>query len=333
MNAGPARVLAALRQAGGAPCSGEALSNEHGVSRTQVWKHVQALRLRGYAIDAEPGDGYRLVGAPDRLYPEEIGPGLGTQWLAQKVHHFDEIDSTNREAFDLARNGAAHGTTIIAESQSAGRGRLGRQFYSPAHQNLYTSIVLRPEVTTAAAPGWILASAIAVADTIRDTVGDARAVEIKWPNDILLGGRKTSGILMELSGEAARVAFLILGIGINLNVDPSTFPGEFRQRATSVSSFLGAPVDRIAFTQRLFENLEPILDSCARSGLAGILPRFESHFHMAGQTVHIRDMDGSTRGGTVVGIDELGALRLAPAGGGPEQRVVAGDVTLEKESP
>ena len=331
MNSGPARVLEALRRAGGRSCSGELLSESQGISRAQVWKHVQTLRASGYRIEGERGDGYRLVAAPDRLYPEEILPDLKTRWLARDLRYFDETDSTNRVALDLAREGAAHGTTVVADAQTAGRGRLGRSFFSPPGTNLYTSIVLRPQVTTVEAPAWILASAVAVAETVASFVSDPGSVEIKWPNDVLLGGRKTSGILMELGAEATRVAYLVLGIGVNLNVDPSDFPEEFRTTATSLREHCGRPVERVPFARRLYENLEATLDTCQREGFSGVLPRFQSLFHMVGRTIRVRDLDGGTRAGTVAGIDRDGALLLDIAPDGPRERVVAGDVTLEKE--
>lgn len=331
MNPGPARVLDALRRAGGRSCSGEVLSESQGVSRAQVWKDVRTLRARGYTIEAEPGDGYRLVAVPDRLYPEEIALGLGTRWLARDIHYFEETDSTNRVALDLARTGAAHGTTVIAEAQTAGRGRLGRAFFSPPGTNLYTSMLLRPELTTAEAPAWILASAVAVAETVAEFVERPDAVEIKWPNDVLIDGRKTCGILMELSAEATRVAHLVLGIGVNLNVDPQTFPEEFRSAATSVGAHRSEPVERVSFARRLYENLEGTLEICEREGLAGVLPRFETHFRMRGRAIRVRDFDGTLRAGSVAGIDHDGAL-LLKTNGGLNERIVAGDVTLEKES-
>lgn len=137
MNEGSARVLAALRRAEGRTCSGVALSEELGVSRAQIWKRVENLRARGYTVDAEAGGGYRLGAVPDRLYPEEVGNGLRTSWLAQEIHYFDETDSTNRVALDLARQGAPHGATVIAEGQTAGRGRLGRAFFSALPEPLH----------------------------------------------------------------------------------------------------------------------------------------------------------------------------------------------------
>jgi len=328
---GAARVLEALRRAGDRSCSGAALSAEQGVSRAQVWKHVEALRALGYKIEAAPGDGYRLVETPDRLYPEELQAGLETAWLARDLRWFETVDSTNRVAQDLARAGAAHGTTVVAEAQSAGRGRLGRRFFSPPHLNLYTSVVLRPRITTATAPSWILASAVAVAEAIAQTLPDPEAVEIKWPNDVLLGGLKTSGILMELGAEASRVAFLVLGIGVNLNVSREQLPEEFRHLATSLSSHAGHRIPRVAFAQRLYAELERCLDRCAAQGFEGLRDAFEARFRMAGRAVRVLELDGEETRGVALGIDPDGALRIRGEDGA-ERRVIAGDVTLAKET-
>jgi BirA family biotin operon repressor/biotin-[acetyl-CoA-carboxylase] ligase len=327
MNDGMARILQALHEADGVPCSGGQLSTALGVSRAQIWKHVTALRDRGYRIDGEPGGGYRLVAVPDRLFAEEIQRGLSTVWLGRNLHYFDEIDSTNRAALDLARSGAAHGTAVIAEAQHAGRGRLGRSFHSPAHQNLYTSIVLRPQIDTARAPTLLLAAGVAVAEAIVDWLGDAEPVRIKWPNDVLLGGRKTSGILMELGAEEARVSHAVLGIGVNLNVDPSTFPAEFRERATSLSRFAGRPVDRAAFTRLLYSRLEDVLDAHARGGLPAVRARFDAFFDMLGRTVTVHQMGDSVLVGTVLGLAESGALQIESSDGN-RLTVFAGDVSL-----
>jgi BirA family biotin operon repressor/biotin-[acetyl-CoA-carboxylase] ligase len=300
------------------------------VSRAQIWKHVEALRSQGYAIDAEPGGGYRLTGVPDRLYPQEIGAGLETRWLARDIRYFDRVDSTNRVALELARAGAPHGTCVIAEGQSAGRGRLGRSFFSPPYLNLYTSIVLRPRLTTAEAPLWILASAAAVADAVAASLPRAEDVEIKWPNDVLLGGLKACGILMELGAEATRVAYLVLGIGVNLNVAREAFPEEFRAHATSLAAHGGRPVDRTAFARRLYNALEETLDLCQARGFEAVRPRFEARFRMRGRRVRARELGGAEHVGVACGIDADGALRIG-TDAGSEVRVVAGDVTLIKE--
>jgi BirA family biotin operon repressor/biotin-[acetyl-CoA-carboxylase] ligase len=326
---GPARVLNVLRRAGGRSCSGASLSTELGRTRAQVWKHVEVLRDLGYGIEATPGDGYRLVAVPDRLYAEEISAGLQTRWLARDLHWLDTTDSTNRVAQELARAGAAHGTTVVAEHQTAGRGRLSRSFFSPANLNLYTSIVLRPRIDTAEAPTWILAAAVAVADAVAETAGDPGAVEIKWPNDVLLGGLKTSGILMELGAEGTRVAWLVLGIGVNLNVDRTQFPVEFRHLATSLTAHTGRRIDRVAFARRLYNGLERTLDRCAASGFGSIRPAFEAYFKMAGRPVEVVDLAGARTRGRALGIDEGGALRIEREDGAVV-RVVAGDVTVAK---
>jgi len=302
------------------------------VSRAQVWKHVQTLRARGYTIDGDPGEGYRLSAVPDRLYAEEILVGLDTTWLAREIHYFETVDSTNRVALDLARSGSTHGTTVVADQQTAGRGRLGRAFFSPPATNLYTSIVLRPRIHTAEAPSWIFAAAVSVALTIEQTLGKPGEAEIKWPNDVLIGGLKTSGILMELGAEATRVDFLVLGVGVNLNVDRSQFPEEFRHRATSLASYSGRPVDRLAFARRLYTNLETTLDVCADRGFEGIRAEFDAHFHMRGKRIRVHQLDGSELRGTVRGVDDDGALRLQ-LDAGDVIRVIAGDVTLAEEKP
>jgi len=330
---GAARVLAALRSAGEARLSGEALSAQRGVSRAQIWKHVETLRGAGYQIEGEPGGGYRLAAAPDRLYAEEVQPRLQTRWLARRFVWLDETDSTNRVAADLAAEGAEHGTTVVAEAQSAGRGRLGRAFFSPPYANLYTSIVLRPNLDTARAPTTILAAAIAVAETVAAFAGEPDAVEIKWPNDVLLGGLKTSGILMEMGAEATRVRHLILGIGVNLNVARESFPEEFRGLATSLATHCGARIDRVAFAAGLYDNLEAILDRHAEGGFEALRPRFEARFRMRGRRIQVLDAIGGKEAaieGTATGIDVDGAL-LVLRSDGTQQRVVAGDVTIAKE--
>jgi BirA family biotin operon repressor/biotin-[acetyl-CoA-carboxylase] ligase len=325
-------VLEALRRAAGGRCSGKTLSDAEGVSRAQVWKHVETLRRRGYQIEASPGAGYRLVRSPDRLYPEEILAGLETRWLGREIHYYDCVDSTNRVALDLARAGAAHGTCVIAEAQTAGRGRLGRSFFSPPHSSLYTSILLRPLLTTDRAPAWILAAASAVAESVAEAVGDrdGSAVEIKWPNDVLLGGLKTSGILLELGAEATRVSYLVLGIGVNLNVERAQFPADFRHLATSLAQHLGRRVDRAAFTRLLYRRLESTLDLCAAGGFDAVRPRFEARFRMAGRAVRILGAQGGELSGVARGIDADGAL-LVETGTGAITRVIAGDVSLAKE--
>jgi BirA family transcriptional regulator, biotin operon repressor / biotin---[acetyl-CoA-carboxylase] ligase len=258
-----------------------------------------------------------------------ITAGLETRWLARELTCLASTDSTMRVAAEQALAGAAHGAAVIAEEQTAGRGRLGRSFFSPPGANLYTSILLRPTPPGMLAPTLVLASGVAVAECVAAWLGDAARVELKWPNDVRIDRRKTSGILVELTSSGNAPAFAVLGIGVNLNVDPATFPDDFRRRATSLSAAGGRAVDRVAFAQRLYGSLEPVLDLHASAGFAALRPRFDVLFRMRGEKVRVLEPGGAACEGSVLGIDADGALRLAASGG--ERRVVAGEVTLLPE--
>ena len=280
-----------------------------------------------------PGAGTRsprvakpLLAPQPALTLEAIAPR--TRWLARTQHWFEEIDSTNRHALALAAGGAAHGTAVIAEAQSAGRGRLGRSFFSPPRTNLYVSFVLRPHGSAAALGTLPLAAGVALAETVAHELGDAARVELKWPNDVLVDGKKVSGILLERSGATA-AAPVILGIGVNLNVDPATFPDDFRARASSLSALAGRAIERARFAAELFERLEAALDAHAVSGFAALRPRFDALFRMTGRRVRVADAAERVREGLVLGVGADGSLRLGTYAG--EERLLAGDVTLLKE--
>ena len=276
-------------------------------------------------------------GAPDggaAWLASEIRQQLESRWLARELHALDEADSTNRVATELALAGAAHGTTVLADAQTAGRGRHGRSFFSPAGRNLYTSVVLRP-ASGRIAPTTVLAASIAVAQTAAHWLDDPTRVAIKWPNDVQLDGRKTSGILMEglAAGGSSSGACAVLGIGVNLNVGRDELPEEFRAQATSVAAACGKPVNRPAFAARLYGTLERVLDLHEQLGFEGVRAEFEAYFRMAGETLRVADLDGAVQAeGTALGIGSDGALRLRGEDG-REQRVLAGDVTVVKEDP
>lgn len=326
------KILTALLSSDPLPCSGEMLSERLGVSRAQIWKHVNHLRKRGYQIDGAAGDGYRLTHLPDRLYPEEIRRGLETNWLAQEIVYLDQTESTNQDAARLAREGASHGTTVIAESQTAGKGRLGREFHSPAYQNLYTSIVLRPEMEISRVSTLLLTAGVAVARAVARMLGSAERVEIKWPNDVLIGGLKTSGVLMELEAEENRIKSAILGIGVNLNVDPQEFPADFRSRATSLARETGSPVNRTHFSQLLYSILEEVIDLHCNADFEAVKPQFEDFFRMKGRKIRVANMDGDEIEGRTIGIADQGALEIE-TDSGERIQVLAGDVTICKEDP
>lgn len=315
------RILAWLRETP-APLSGEELARRLGCSRAAVWKHVAALRRAGYRIEARHARGYVLAGGPDRIGPAELGPHLTGRW--REVVWRAELDSTQRLARERARAGAPEGTVVIAEAQTQGRGRLGRQWHSPPGVNLYCTLVLRPPRSPAVAPQLALVAGVAVADAVRDTIG--RAAQIKWPNDVLLGGRKVAGILTEMEGEAERVAFVLVGIGVNVNLDPAGFPPDLAAGATSLRAAAGAPVDRAVFTARLLAALEARYGQFLAGGFAAIRPAFEATAFLTGRAVRVSGPEAAAQG-RVVGVDDEGALRLERADGAT-LRVLAGEVTL-----
>lgn len=222
-------ILQALRTSGDY-VSGEVLSNELGISRVSIWKHIRNLMQRGYVIESSP-KGYCLISPPDLLLPYEL-PG----W-EQKIHHFREVGSTMDVAKELAKKGAKEGTIIVAESQAYGRGRLSREWLSP-EGGIYFTIILRPKISPVYAPRINLMASVAVAKTIRRLLG-LRA-ELKWPNDVLIEGRKVCGILAEMEAEVDAINFVNLGIGINAN-----FPiSQCEKGMTSLKEELGKEIGR-----------------------------------------------------------------------------------------
>jgi BirA family transcriptional regulator, biotin operon repressor / biotin---[acetyl-CoA-carboxylase] ligase len=315
-------VLAFLVDSGDDFTSGEALSDKLGLSRTAVWKYVDSLRNKGYRIDAIPARGYKLVEVPDRLTSLELSPLLNTHDLGRGIHHHETVPSTNQVAFELATDGAAHGEVVIAEQQTQGRGRRGRTWVSPAQKNLYLSIILRPEqLPPQRAPELTLVAAVALAETIREAGIDA---EIKWPNDVHVGGRKLAGILTELSAEPERVHFAILGIGVNLNATAEDFPPELRELATSLSEIRGERIPRALFAAALLSSLEKWLDLHAAEGFEPVRAAWKLMSSTLGQEILVKTEKSELRG-TAVDVDASGALVVETAPGKVE-RVHAGDV-------
>ncbi|MDG2303863.1 MAG: biotin--[acetyl-CoA-carboxylase] ligase [Candidatus Binatia bacterium] len=307
---------------GGAWCSGAEIGTRIGVSRTAVWKKIEALRERGYSIEAMAGRGYRLLGGPDRLLPTEVRRHLTAKRLGMDIVHREEVDSTNRLAGELARGGAPEGTVVVAEAQTAGRGRLGREWTSPSNLNLYLSVVLRPPVAPVDVTSLSLVAAIAVAEAILSTT-DLRS-GIKWPNDVLLGQRKVCGILTEMDAESDRVRFLVLGIGVNLNATARDFPPELRRKASSLRIATRRRIDRAAFTGALLNELEVVYDQFVAGGFPAVQKAYEAYHCLPGRRVRVEGA-GNPRG-VVRGVAPDGALLVETADG--VVRVSSGEVTL-----
>lgn len=318
-------VLAFLAEAADDVVSGQAISDKLGLTRAAVWKHVEALRGQGYRIDAVATRGYRLVAVPDRLRALELRPLLNTHDVGQVLHCHEELGSTNDEAKALAEAGAEHGEVVVAELQTGGRGRRGRSWISPARRNVAFSVILRPEdLPPARAPELTLVAAVAICDALRHAGVEAG---IKWPNDVLVRGRKIAGILTELSAEADRVHWVVVGVGVNVNARPEDFPPELRGQATSLLIERDQPAPRALFLVACLAGLEGWYDRHAEEGFAPIRQAWRERSVTLGQDVTVRS-DGDEVTGRAEDIDEAGALLVRTATG--LVRVTSGDVALPR---
>jgi BirA family transcriptional regulator, biotin operon repressor / biotin---[acetyl-CoA-carboxylase] ligase len=320
-------VLAFLAEAGDEFVSGEAISDKLGLTRAAVWKHVEALRSHGYRIDAIRARGYRLSEVPDRLTPLELRPLLNTHDVGQVLHWHEEVASTSDLAKELAEDGAEHGEVVIADFQTAGRGRRGRPWISPPGKNLYFSVVLRPDLPPARAPELTLVGSLAICDALRQA---GVAAGIKWPNDVLASGRKIAGILTELAAEPDRVQWVVLGAGVNVNASLEDFPEELRGEATSVLLERGQAAPRALLAAACFTALEHWLDRHAEEGFGVVRDAWRERSVTLGREVVVK-ADGREITGTAVDLDETGALLVRGAGG--VERILAGDVTLLRPVP
>jgi BirA family biotin operon repressor/biotin-[acetyl-CoA-carboxylase] ligase len=317
-------VLAFLAEAADEFVSGEAISDKLGLSRAAVWKHVNALRAQGYRIDAIPARGYRLAGIPDRLGALELRPLLSTSELGHTLHCFDEVASTNDVAKALAEDGALHGEVVVAERQTAGRGRRGRAWVSPPGRNVYLSVILRPELPPQRAAEVTLVASVALCEAVREAGVEA---DIKWPNDVLAGGRKLGGILTEMAAEPDKVQWVVVGIGVNLNARREDFPPELRDVATSLAMERGEPVPRALFAAALLGALERRLTVHAEEGFGEIRDAWREMSGTLGRDVRVATAEGEIVG-RAEDIDETGALLVR----GPRglERITGGDVHLAR---
>jgi BirA family biotin operon repressor/biotin-[acetyl-CoA-carboxylase] ligase len=319
-------ILQLLRENPSAYLSGEEISHRLKVSRTAVWKRVKGLRALGYEIEASTRLGYRLIQSPDLLIPSEVSPLLETKWMGKTIHHFHTIDSTNSKAYQLALNGAKEGEVVIAESQHKGRGRIGRHWFSPPYLNLYLSAILRPDIPPYQASLITLLAAVAAAEAIEKFSGLPPL--IKWPNDILLRDRKVAGLLNEIHSEMDRIHFVILGIGVNLNMDEKMFPEEIRTVATSLKREMGQTISRKTFLKILLQELERWYMIFSGEGGASILKAWKEKAQIKGRTVKVASFNEILMG-VAIDVDSEGALILETREG-ERRRIIAGDIEYKK---
>jgi len=321
-----ARILAALR-ANRDGVSGAALAEQLGVSRAAIWARIEELRRLQYDIEAGPHFGYRLLSSPDVLHADDLLARLGeTRVIGRDLRVFEQTTSTNDVVEKLARDGVREGVVVFAESQTQGRGRLGRKWVSPAHQGLWFSILLRPDFRPQLATQLTVASATALRRAIELQTG--LAPEIKWPNDILLGGKKLAGILTELSAELDRVRYVILGIGVDVNLTAAAFPADLRKTATSLRIETGRPVSRAELAVHILRELDRDYARVCAGQFTRVADEWEAHCSTIGREVTVQLGARRVRG-CVESLDDDGALLLRSEHGHLE-RITGGDVTLEK---
>lgn len=305
--------------------SGEAISRELHVSRTAVWKHINGLRKLGYVIEAIPSRGYCLRSSPDLLTAGEITAHMSASVIGRRIVCLAETVSTNNDAFRLAEQGADEGTVVLADKQNGGRARLGRNWLSPTGVNLYCSVILRPSCMPYEAPQLTFLSAVAVARSIERNTG--LAPQIKWPNDVLINGKKVAGLLNEMSAETDGVNFVILGIGVNLNMDADQFGADLRHPATSLLIESGNKVWRSVFAATMLNELDQLYAEFRAHGFGPVRDEWQRRCNAHGRHIVVSDGGAETMRGMFAGIDGSGALLIQGADGSTT-RILSGDVRV-----
>jgi BirA family biotin operon repressor/biotin-[acetyl-CoA-carboxylase] ligase len=321
-----AKILSALRE-NPAGVSGADLAGQLGVTRAAIWGRLEDLRQLGYEIEAGPHFGYRLVGVPDVLHADDLLARLGkTKVIGRDIRVFERTTSTNDVIEKLARDGVKEGAVVFAESQTKGRGRLGRKWISPERKGLWFSVLLRPDLRPQETTQLTVAFATALRRAIQSETG--LHPEIKWPNDIVIGGKKVAGILTELSAELDRVRHVILGIGVDVNLGAGEFPPELRKLATSLKIESGRTILRAELATAILRELDSDYARIGGGFFAEVADEWQEHCKTIGRQVTIQIGERRIRG-RAESLDDDGALLLRTDHGRLE-RITGGDLTLEK---
>ena len=298
--------------------SGEDISAHLKISRQALWKHIQELKDKGYAIEAVPHLGYHLESSPDRLFEFEILRGLNTKTFGKKIFYFDTLTSTIDMAMDLGVKGAPGGTVILAESQTKGKGRLGRSWFSPKYKGLYMSLILRPDMLPTQASILTLLSAVSICEAIKIVSGIT--TQIKWPNDLLINNKKLVGILTQVIAETDKIDFVIISAGINVNNDKKSLIST----ATSLREHKKEEISRVSLLQEVLRRLEANYLLLEKKFASSILEKWRQHNATLGRRVKVYCQHKHTEG-EALDIDTDGGLLLRKDNGITE-KVMAGDV-------
>ena len=323
-------LLEIIRAQPSHPFSIPSLRRELGCNNDLIQSSIKLLVDSGYQIDTSRSKTCRFVSAPDKLLENEIKYKLNTKYIGQTVSAYQTVQSTNKVAARLAQSLAnkkqlIEGAIVVAESQTRGRGRMGRDWMSLPELGIYLSLIICPEIDPAEAPGLSLLAALSLADTF--SAYKAPKVNIKWPNDCLLRGRKVAGILTELTAEIGKIHYVIIGVGININHRRNDFPSGLSRTATSLRAELGTKTARIPFLQSFLMNFETDYDCFKRSGLKSLRKRILGYSNLIDRRIEL-DLRGDRVIGVVVDIDDSGRLILETDQG--RCAFNAGEVTIIK---
>lgn len=302
----------------GSYVSGEEISKELGVSRAAVWKHIKKLRELGYEIESKTNEGYKLIKTPDRQIQFELERMLNTKIIGHKILFLEEVDSTNNKAKQIALD-SQDGDVVVSETQHSGRGRRGREWHSPKG-GIYISFILKPNISPERAPQITLLSSVALVETLNSMKSKMNA-KIKWPNDILISGRKISGILTELSSDMEKINYVVVGIGINLNTDLEDLP----EKAASLKVEMDQEISVKLFLKSFFEHYDTVYQEYLNNGIDQIIEKWKKNSDTLGKNVKIIGIN-ETYDGLAKDIDENGALILKTKD--KEIKVYSGDVSL-----
>ncbi|NLK43342.1 MAG: biotin--[acetyl-CoA-carboxylase] ligase [Tissierellia bacterium] len=303
--------------------SGQEISKDFHMTRAAIWKYINILREEGYNIESVPSKGYRLVSLPDLLTYEEIREYLDTDFIGRNIHYFDSIDSTNKKAKEIALD-EEEGTVLISEEQTDGKGRMGRDWVSPKGKGIWMTIILKPNIEPMKVPKLTLLGAAAVHKAL-DKMGIK--TQIKWPNDILIAGKKICGILTEMSGELSMINYIIMGIGINVNLDEGDIPEELKDKASSLKISTGEEINRKELTANILNELEKLYISFKEEdNMDEVLKICRENSILLGEEVKIiRGND--IRLGKAIDIKEDGELLVKFEGDNIES-IISGEVSL-----
>lgn len=305
--------------------SGEELARQLSMTRSAIWKNIGILKDEGYEIESLPRLGYRLLSIPDLLLAREIRYGLGTAVFGKReIFRYENTDSTNIRAMELAARGAVEGTLVIAEEQSHGRGRLDRLWFSPGRENIYLSFIVRPSLSPTEASRMALLAVVAAAEAVIGATGLAACA--KWPNDVLVGGRKIASVLLEMAMEMDAIEYMVVGLGINVNSPAERFPPDIREKATSILAETGRQFPRVFLLCRFLELFEKGYNELRESGFQPVVNRWKALTNMTGKKATVKTINGSYKG-VITDMDGDGFLILRDEKG-LERRLFSGDITI-----